>query len=352
MKILFTGGGTLGSVFPLIVVYEELIARGNMIPSDVLWIGGRDGPERETVELQGIRFSSIITGKIRRYAHWRNSVDLALIAVGFFQSLYYIFRFQPTVIMNAGSYVGFPVLVAGWLLRVRCVILQLDVYPVRTNILTAPLAHTICVGFVESARFFPAKKTFVTGIPVRRAAYSLSLTSSERSGALPLIYIIGGSTGASALNKLVIQTIAPLSRVARIIHITGKQKGQENIALAAAYPNYKPYEFVGEETLRYTAEADIVVSRAGAGVLAELSALKKPAILIPLPSSPQEHNAAAVEKMGGALVISQDTCTPELFVTALIRLLGDPARRRTLSEHIARLFPSDAAKRVAKTIIL
>lgn len=347
--MLFTGGGTLGSVIPLVVLYEELRAEGKMISSDALWIGGKKGPERDAVERAGIQFRSIITGKIRRYAHWRNGIDLVLIVVGFFQAMWHVLRFRPSVIVNAGSYIGFPVVMAGWMLRVRCVIIQLDVDPVRTNLLTAPFADSVCVAFPESVRFFPAKKTLVTGIPVRPTAYSLiSVRPDEKH--LPLVYIIGGSTGSQALNTLVAQTVASLSHVARIIHITGKQKGGENSALKLRYPNYEPYEFVGDETLLYTARADIVVSRAGAGMIAELSALKKPSILIPLPSSPQVHNAAYVQERGGALVLSEETCTPELFVHTITRLLSDSAQRSKLSEHIARLFPADSAKRIAKLI--
>lgn len=349
MKILFTGGGTLGSVIPLVVLYEELKEEGKMISSDALWIGSRTGPERDVVQRAGIQFQFIITGKIRRYAHWRNGFDLVFIAVGFFQAIYHILRFHPRIIVNAGSYIGFPVLVAGWMMRVPSVILQLDVDPVRTNLITAPFAERICVAFPESVRFFPAKKTFVTGIPVRSAAYSPSLSIPDESN-LPLVYIIGGSTGSQALNTLVAQTVTSLSRVARIIHITGKQKGQENDALTSRYPNYQPYEFVGDETLRYTAQADVVVSRAGAGMIAELSALKKPSILIPLPSSPQEHNAAYVQERGAALVLSEDTCTPELFFDTIVQLLGDPTRRSELSEHIAHLFPPDSVKRIAELI--
>lgn len=351
MKIFFTGGGTLGSVIPLVVIYQELVAHEKIISSDVLWIGGRKGPERDVVKSAGIQFQPIMTGKIRRYAHWRNGIDLVLIIVGFFQAIYRILLFRPRVIVNAGSYIGFPVLVAGWVMRVRCVILQLDVDPVRTNLLTAPFADRICVAFPESVRFFPAKKTLVTGIPVRPAAYVPSSDLLDESN-LPLVYIIGGSTGSQTLNTLVRETVASLSSVARIIHITGKQKGQENIALKAHYPNYQPYEFVGDETLRYTAQADVVVSRAGAGMIAELSALKKPSILIPLPSSPQEHNAAYVQERGGALVLSEETCTPELFVDTIVQLLSDPARREQLSEHIARLFPADSAQRIAELITL
>lgn len=348
MKILFTGGGTLGSVTPLLAVYEELVARGCLSAPDTLWVGTRTGPERTLVEQSGIFFVPIFAGKLRWYAHWRNLCDPLLTGAGFFQALYRIAQFRPTRIVHAGSFVAVPVAWAGWLCGVPIIIIQLDLAPVLSNRVTAPLATKICIAVPETARFFNTKKTVVTGIPVRRAV----TLQPHRAGEKPVVYITGGGTGAESLNTLVFQSLERLVAHAEIVHALGNHKGAQSVELARRYPDYHPFEMSIREGLVAGARADVVVTRAGMGTLAELAVLGKPIIIIPLPHSPQEKNAAYVQSRGAALVLSHAETSPELFADTIRALCADVKEKERLSQNIARLFSPHAAARVADIIIL
>jgi UDP-N-acetylglucosamine--N-acetylmuramyl-(pentapeptide) pyrophosphoryl-undecaprenol N-acetylglucosamine transferase len=267
--------------------------------------------------------------------------------VGFFQSVLIIARFRPRVIVNAGSFVGLPVIVAGWLLRVRCVIVQLDLKPVLTNVLTAPFATALCVSLEDEKKYFPSAKTVVTGVPLRRAVYAVRAKEKED---MPMIYITGGSGGSSALNEFVFHSLNRLCAAARVVHITGKNKGGESRVLAKTYPSYHPFELLGDECIEYAAAADVVVARAGIGTLAELSALGKPAIVIPLPSSPQEDNAAYFQRREAVIALSQKNLTADMFTDAILHLLHDEEKKQSLARAISTIFPPHAASRVADVV--
>lgn len=347
MKILFTGGGTLGSVTPLIVVYEELVARSALTPSEALWIGTRSGPERDVVGGAGIRFVSIFSGKIRRYIHWRNTVDPLLVFVGFCQALVFVAQFRPSIMLNAGSYVGLPVVLASWLFGVPVVILQLDCEPTRSNIISAPFARRIGVALPDMKQFFPEEKTSVVGIPTH--AYMHTHISSQQH--TPTIVITGGGTGAQALNELILQALAQLTKQAEIFHITGKNKEGKSISTAVHNHRYHPCAYAGnDEMLAMFTSADIVVTRAGMGTLAELSALGVPTIIIPIPNSNQEKNAAYFKQHDAAVVLAQKELTSEEFANAILSLLNDNERKSILRKNMSSIFPSHSVSRVANII--
>ena len=350
MKIVYTGGGTLGSVTPLLAVHEELACDG----FEAHWIGTRQGPERALVERAGIPFTVIATGKIRRYLHWRNLVDPFLLIIGFVQAMVFLVRTRPRVIVNAGSFVGVPVVIAGWFLGVPAVILQLDIDPVRSNLLTAPFARALCVAAEECAQYFPKEKITVTGIPVRKMVSRPNFakhheTSQNLDVTVSSILVTGGGTGAQKLNDLVFQSISRLTEKTDVIHLTGKNKEGESAQLARSNPRYHPAAFEGD-TLSMFMDVDVVVTRAGMGTLAELSALRKPVIIIPIPHSPQEKNAAFAAQHNAARILSEENLTPDAFVHAILDLLSNREVRNALSKNIATLFPSDAATRVARII--
>lgn len=347
MKILFTGGGTLGTVTPLIAVYKELIARGAITQYEALWLGTRKGPERNVVVKAGIRFVSIFSGKIRRYIHWRNVIDPFLFLAGFVQALLYVARFRPAVMLNAGSFVGVPAVFASWFFGVPVVILQLDCEPTRSNIISAPFARRIGVSLPEIKQFFPKEKTSVVGIPTHTYMYT-HIPSRPNT---QTIVVTGGGTGARALNELVLQSLAKLTKQAEVIHITGKNKEGESVSAAVQSARYHPRAYVGnDEMLAMFASADVVVTRAGMGTLAELSVLGATAIIIPIPNFHQEKNAAYFKQHDAAVVFSQEELTVEEFVNAILSLLNDEERKRILQKNISGIFPSDSASRVADIV--
>lgn len=356
MRVLLAGGGTLGSVTPLLALVEELRARGSVGSGDVTWIGTASGPERTLIEREGITFASIVAAKFRRYFDIRNFVDPFLLMIGIAQAARIIVRVKPDRIVNAGSYIGVPVIIAGALLGKRCIIAQLDARPSLSNQIAAGFADRIAVANDQGGRAFSKKKTRVTGVPVR-AAYrdakkkqTAVHTLKKRLGVpadRSILLVLGGGTGAQWINELIWPLLSDLTAFAHVILVTGRGKSSHSSRLLQ---HYTEVELLGEECMETMAGADAVVTRAGMGTLAELSALGKPTIIIPIPKSHQGDNAALFEREGAAIVCLQEHCSKERFLSFVRDVLTDSDRRALLAKRISQIFPSDAAERLADVI--
>ncbi|MFA6215893.1 MAG: glycosyltransferase, partial [Patescibacteria group bacterium] len=205
MKILFSGGGTIGSVSPLIAVYEEI--KKQHPGAEFLWLATSDGPEDKLIGSYQIPLKKIFAGKFRRYFSWQNFFDPILIIFGFFQSLLIILKFKPQAVISAGGFVAVPVTWAAWLCRRPVLILQQDIRPGLANKLMARFASIIAVAFPKSLADFPGPKTVLTGNPVRPEILAGSREAGYKffnfSPQLPTVLILGGGTGALSINRLV-----------------------------------------------------------------------------------------------------------------------------------------------------
>lgn len=359
-KILLTGGGTGGSVSPLLAIVNQLkntpFMKGGGGGFDFLFIGSKNGPEKEMVEKEGIGFKAISSGKLRRYFSVKNILDLFFIIVGFFESIFIILKWKPDLIISAGSFVSVPVIWAGWILRVPILIHQQDVRAGLANKLMAPFAKVITVTFEESLRDYGEKAVW-TGNPTRQLTinnYQLSINEIKKKfelhNDLPVVLVIGGGTGAMAINELVWESLDELTKFCRIIHITGKGKNKEQEAKNKEH-NYKSFEFLNAEQMAEAyAAADIVVSRAGMGVLTELSYLGKSTILIPIPDSHQEDNAKIFKNKDAAIVLSQKGLDSKVFTENIKKLLDNKDLRDKLGENIKDAVKSGADQKIAEII--
>ncbi|MBU4257365.1 undecaprenyldiphospho-muramoylpentapeptide beta-N-acetylglucosaminyltransferase [Patescibacteria group bacterium] len=354
-KILLTGGGTGGSVAPLLAVAEELrIKNYELRITNFLWLGTKHGPEREMVEKEDIKFKAIANGKFRRYFSWRNFIDPFLIIFGFVYSFFIILKWRPDLVMSAGSFASVPAVWAAWLLRAPVLIHQQDARPGLANKLMAPFANVITVAFEKSLADY-GKKAVWTGNPVRQFSifnFQFSIKEIRKKFGLrddmPTVLVIGGGTGAMAINELIGKALPELIKFCQIIHITGKDK-ITNYKLQIT--NYKLFEFMNiEELIKVYTVADIVVSRCGMGVLTELSYLGKPAILIPMPDSHQEENAAIFAKKKAAIVLNQEELTPEKLADNIKKLLNDEMLRGKLSGNIKTIIKRGANERIAEIV--
>lgn len=303
MKILFSGGGTLGPVTPLLAVAEDLSGH------ELLWIGTYRGPERTLVEQSGIRFRSIAAGKLRRYVSLWTLLDPLLVLIGFVQSLAVLFSNRPDVIVSAGGYVSVPVVIAGWLLRIPAIIHQMDVAPVLANRIMAPFARRITVAVPETAAAFDQRKTTVVGNPVRRAIENVR-DRPRATKSRPLVLVLGGGTGAQAINDAIGAVQDELLAVADVTLVTGKNKFPSTLtSLRAERSNrekLKTIEFASDDLPDLYASADVVVTRGGMGTISEILALNKPSVVVPIPHSPQEANAEFLVRHGHAVLVRQD----------------------------------------------
>lgn len=351
MKIVFTGGGTLGSVSPLLAVYEYVKNEGRM--KATLWIGTKSGPERNVVQAAGISFRAISAGKLRRYFDWMNFFDPLLIAIGILQSFFLILVFRPDAIVHAGSFVGVPVVAAGWLLGKKIVIVQLDITPTLSNRIVVPFAKSIAVATGGSIDNFPKNKTYLTGIPIRKAIIEKTgdpkkiLHQFAIAPPRKIVLIVGGGTGARGLNELVIASLKHMNGSYDVIHLTGRGK---RIIYHESPSWYHSLEFVITGMEDYLAAATIAVSRAGMGMIGEIAATGIPAILVPLPDSHQEMNAAYFERHGAVRYVGEKRTVPHRFAQEIEQLLNDEQQCEAYVKKMNELLSCDGARGIAELL--
>lgn len=348
MKILFTGGGTMGSVSPLIAVYEKI--KKDNPKTEFLFIGSADGPEKKAVESYKIPYQEISSGKLRRYFSWHNFTDPFKIFGGFVQSFIIIIKFKPQVVMIAGSFIGVPVAWAAYLLRVPVLIHQQDIIAGLANKMMANVAKRITVSYEPSLPYFSASKTVLTGNPVREEFYACNSQKGQvvfgLKEDLPVLLILGGGTGSQVLNEIVEKSLADLLQFSQVIHITGRDK---KIDINAE--NYHQFEFLTHEMTEAICAADLVVTRAGMSTLSELIVLAKPMVIIPIPESHQEYNAGYFQKNNAAVVLSQSSLNKEVFVSTIKELFFEKHRRDNLSRNISKIMDLAGAEKVANELM-
>jgi len=345
MRVILTGGGTLGPVTPLLAVAYALRSKNPDVK--FLWIGTRKGPERKLVREKKINYKAIFSGKWRRYLSLRNFFDLFLIIFGGIQSFFILLRYKPDIIVSAGGFVAVPVCWAGWLLRIPIIIHQQDIQKGLANSLCASFAKKITTAFEKSLRDFPKEKTTWVGNPVRQEITEGSKEQGIKRFNLlknvPTLLVLGGGTGSEFINRLILESLPELTDFCQIIHITG---GRIEARLKDRYHSYK---FLGREMANAYAVSDIIISRAGMGVLSELSALGKPSILLPL-TGHQEKNAMYFAEEDGAVVLRERGLMKDKFIGEVKGLLEDTGRQRELGENIRKIFPKNAAENLAEVV--
>lgn len=340
---LMTGGGTLGSVTPLLAVAVELRKRDANVA--LSWVGTPGGPERLVVESQRIPFYKMAAPKLDRYRKWTWPLLPFRFAFSFLNSLRLLYVIKPDMVFSAGGYVSVPVAWAAFVMRIPVWVHQLDVLPGLANKLMAPVAKKVSVTFEETARDFPAKKTVVVGSMVRK-----SLRQGEKATALkrygfdeakPTILVIGGGTGAASVNEMFAIIADELTAHANVLHLVGRGKMLSSLE---GKKNYAALEFLNEGMADAYAAADVVVSRAGLGTISELAALGKPSVVIPIHDAFQEANAKLLEDKQAAHVLWY--VTPQILAQAILHLLENTEQRDTYAKNIRALFALNADERI------
>lgn len=317
--IILTGGGSGGPVTPLLALVPQLKEQG----FSIAWIGTKQGIEKGIVTGKGIAYHGIAAGKLRRYFSLENIIDPFRILIGFFQALGLLSRLQPKLVMTAGGFVSVPVVWAAWALRIKVIVHQQDIRPGLANRLMAPFADVITVTFEKSLKDFGSKAVW-TGNPIQEEFIAAKKQSPENSNSRPRLLILGGGTGAIAINKLVHESLAELLKICDVVHVTGRHADS---TVPVQIEGYYPHEFVtAAEMANEMCQADVVVTRAGLGTLTELSYLGKTAIIIPMPDSHQEDNADFFEKNKAAIILKHDQVSAHTFIQRIAAALRDKSQ--------------------------
>lgn len=347
MKILLAGGGTLGSVNPLIAIYEE--AQKQDKPWEWFWVGTKSGIERPIVEALGIAYEWVPAIKLRRYFSLRVLIDPFFFVLALLRSLLIVMVEKPDVIIGAGSFVSVPLVWAGRLFGKKIIIHQQDVRPTLSNKLGARFATRITVSFKKSLEDFPKAKTEWIGNPVRNALLAANPGAAEsecnlEAGA-PTVLVTGGSSGAQSLNQWVWKHLEALTRSANVVHLAGRGKMDEK----KTHARYCQLEFVGPEMPHLLAAARLVITRGGISTITELAHLGKASIIIPMPGTHQEDNAFHCLRERAAVVYRQDQLD-ETVVRRVHELLASPEKLAELGSAMAGLLKPSARERMVEII--
>lgn len=318
--IVMTGGGTSGHVTPNIALLPALKRAGFVIH----YIGSRTGIEKQLIEKEGIPYHSISTGKLRRYFDLKNFSDAFRVADGFRQAFAILGKIEPSIVFSKGGFVSCPVVWAAWLRKIPVVIHESDMTPGLTNKLSMPFAKKVCYTFPESEPYIPASKGVRTGMPIRESLFAGSRSKGKSICGFrndkPCIMVIGGSLGSEKINGIVRNVLDILLKDFNVCHICGKGNRKPELD---GKNGYRQFEYTNEEQPHIYEMADLVISRAGATVLFELLALKKPNLLIPLSKSAsrgdQILNAQSFEKQGFSMLLPEE----ELEEKSLVRAVQD-----------------------------
>ena len=370
MRILVTGGGSSGHISPALAVIAAANEQAEE-PIEWLYLGGKRGLEQKLVEAAGIPFSGVETGKLRRYFSRENFTDIARIPVGVAQSLARVKKFAPDVVFATGGYVAVPPVLAARALGVPILIHEQTVQIGLANRIAARCATRIALAWesaLEELSPSQRKRAFVAGNPVRAEVFGGDASRAQTRFGFddgPTIYITGGSQGARVINRAVEAGLPQLLSCCNIVHQCGEQpRGDEQdfdrlTRAASALPEklrrkYFLTRFVREEINDVFALASLVVSRAGAGTIAEICALGKAAIYVPLVPTggdEQTRNAAMCEKVGAAQTIKQSELNGEALVEKVHSLLPDEWKLQQMGESARTLARPDAARELARALV-
>ena len=347
-KIILTGGGTAGHVTPNIALIPSL----KELDYDIEYIGSYEGIEKSLIEDIGIPYHAIASGKLRRYFSLQNFTDPFRVLKGFFQANRLIRSIKPDVVFSKGGFVSVPVVIAAGRNHVPVIIHESDMTPGLANRLCFKSAKRICCNFPETLSLLPSGKAVLSGSPIRHelleGSREAGLEFSGLTGNKPVIMVIGGSLGAANVNTIIRRNLNVLLEKYDIIHLTGKGKADDSLG---DRPGYIQYEYIKDELKDLFALSDIVISRAGANAICELLALRKPNLLIPLPSGSsrgdQLLNAESFRKQGYSMVLTEEELTDGSFLNMVDELFKN---RKGYMEAMANSSQNDAINTIISLI--
>lgn len=309
--IVLTGGGTAGHVTPLIAMLPQLHKENYTIH----YIGSINGIEKQLINEYNIEYHPISSGKLRRYFDIKNFTDPFRIIKGYFEAKKILKTLRPNIVFSKGGFVTVPVVLAAKSQKIPVIIHESDISPGLANKLAIPFAKVICANFPETLNYLPKDKAHLTGTPIRGEIFNgdknKGLSLAILNNSKPVLLVIGGSTGSQYINDVIRKSLDSLLKKYQIIHICGKG----NVLPSLDHlEDYIQFEYVQYELSHIYAASDLVISRAGANVICELLALRKPNILIPLPQNAsrgdQILNAKSFEKLGYSYLLLQEDLTP------------------------------------------
>jgi UDP-N-acetylglucosamine--N-acetylmuramyl-(pentapeptide) pyrophosphoryl-undecaprenol N-acetylglucosamine transferase len=351
--MLVAGGGTGGHVFPGIALAEEVVGRhpGN----DVVFVGTARGLEATVVPEAGFPIELIEVKGLKGKGFLVGLLNLLLLPRAFIQSWRILRRWRPDVVVGVGGYASGPVVLTAWLLHIPTAVQEQNAVAGFTNRILGRFAQAAFTAFPEAASHFASRKVYHLGNPIRRTLME-NFMRPETPHDKPKVLVFGGSQGAHALNMRVIEALPHLAELRdriRITHQTGA-RDREYVEKGYRAVGFEPdvREFITDMSAAY-AETDLVVCRAGATTLAELTVCRRPAILIPFPAAADNHqvrNARSLVDAGAAVMIEERDLTGEVLAAEIRAILSSTERRERMKRAAGRLGSPQAAREIADVL--
>lgn len=359
-RIIISGGGTGGHIFPAIAIANAL--KKLDANTEILFVGASGKMEMEKVPAAGYKIIGLDIQGFQRSSLFKNLLLPFKIVKSVIKSLKIIKDFKPNVVVGVGGYASGPLLYAASLKRIPYLIQEQNSYAGLTNKFLAKNAQKICVAFDGMEAFFPSDKIIKTGNPVRKDSIAIAnkkeeaLTFFELNGNKKTILVVGGSLGAGTLNNCLMAGLNQLQTAnVQVIWQTGKYyyKGIiERFDNQSKDLGIRIYEFLNRMDLAF-AVSDVIISRAGAGTIAELCLVNKPILIVPSPNVAEDHqtkNANALVNKNAAILIHDKHAEAEL-IDQTLKLLADETLMKTLAQNISELGLPDADEQIAQEII-
>lgn len=359
MRLIISGGGTGGHIFPAIAIADAIRAREPQ--ADILFVGADGKMEMELVPKAGYKITGLPIRGFQRKFTWQNLMMPIRLLKSLWKAYILIKKHKPDVAIGVGGYASGPTLqVASWA-GIPTMLQEQNSFAGATNRLLGSKATRIFVAYDHMEKFFPKEKIIFTGNPIRGQFTKTAIdkkAAREKLGLhpdYPTVFIFGGSLGAKTLNEALVKgfTGDVTPDKLNIIWQVGKlYKDQYASHALARHPNVKVFPFIDDMATVYAA-ADLVVCRAGALTISEIALLRKPAILVPSPNVAEDHqtaNARALVEKNAALLV-RDADAADQLVKTMITTVSDTALLATLSENIGYFAKPDAAVKIAEEIL-
>ncbi len=355
-RILISGGGTGGHIFPAIAIANAVKER--FINAEIKFVGAKGRMEMQKVPDAGYSIEGLwISGIQRRLTIKNLSFPFKLIS-SLHKAGKIIRKFKPDIVIGVGGYASGPTLKMATRKKIPTLIQEQNSFPGITNRLLGSQVNTICVAYEGLEKYFPKEKIVLTGNPVRKNVIEIEGKREKAQEFFALepdaktILIVGGSQGAVSINKSIAANLLLFEEKGiQLIWQTGKFYKEEAEVLARGKENIKVHEFIREMDLAYAA-ADLVISRAGAIAISELSAVQKPVIFIPLPSAAEDHqtkNAQALVNKNAALLV-KDTEASERLKEVILDIIENEEKLKELASNILNFASPEATTLIVDEI--
>ena len=358
LRVLISGGGTGGHIFPAISIANEI--KKQKPDTEFLFVGANGRMEMEKIPASGYKIVGLNISGFQRKLSFSNLLFPIKLLASFFKSRKIIKEFNPDIAIGTGGYASGPALNAASSNGIPCIIQEQNSYPGITNKLLSKKVKLICVAYDGMEKYFPSEKIILTGNPIRKDICHISEKKNEGYAFFNLhknkktILVIGGSLGAKTINDAVANGIKKLAdEDVQLIWQTGKNYFPLALEKTKKFDKDRlfAFDFISRMDLAYSV-ADVVISRAGASSISELCAVQAPCILVPSPNVAEDHqtkNATALVMKKAAILVKDSEASEKLLDTA-IHLLQDEQKKEELRKNISTLAIYDSAERIVEKV--